>query len=82
MPDKYFIDTNLWIYFYLDSERREDKRKQQQVFEVLQQPNVFYVSTQVLNELSAVLCRKYAVSPDKIRNYIREILSVAEARMY
>jgi len=78
MPDKCFIDTNVWVYLYLNSPRLEDNHKQQRAISLLQESGIRQISTQVLNEASAVLYRKYAISPDEISQYINRILQIAE----
>jgi predicted nucleic acid-binding protein len=78
MPDKCFLDTNVWVYLYLDSPRLEDNRKQQRAIGLLQESGIRQISTQVLNEASAVLYRKYAIFPDEISQYINRILQIAE----
>ena len=57
MNDKFFIDTNILIYFYTKTEK--DKLE---VLEKLLGKVDLVVSTQVLNELSNVLLKKFNLS--------------------
>lgn len=81
MQDRAFIDTNLWIYLFLRGENWEDQQKRKVTKEVLRTLEDLIVSTQVLNELSNVLLKKYGVDHSKVVAYIRRIIHIAEVKM-
>jgi len=58
MSDKYFFDTNLWIYLC----SADDPAKKLILENILLNSPDIYVSTQVYNELSHVLHKKFNVS--------------------
>lgn len=68
MPDNAFLDTNILIYIY--SKDESEKRNQAQRFS--KQADV-WISTQVLNELSNVLHKKFSVPYLKILNVMDEL---------
>lgn len=63
-----FIDTNILIYLYTSTE--DSKRLRAASLLLDHDP---YISTQVLNELTSVLIRKYNFSWETIRNVFDEI---------
>jgi len=68
--DKAFLDTNLFIYLYSDTDLIKKER-------VVQVANKFerFISTQVLNEFCCVCLRKLKLPVDLIRNAVNEITS-------
>ncbi len=68
MSDKFFIDTNILVYFYTKTE----KTKLNILEKLLNQADLV-VSTQVLNELSNVLLKKFNLSADEITMLIQEV---------
>ncbi len=67
MNDKVFIDTNVLIYLYSDSERDKQGIARKLVFET----NLdISISTQVLGEFSNILYRKYGYSLDIIKEAV------------
>ncbi|MBT9096527.1 PIN domain-containing protein [Methylovulum psychrotolerans] len=73
---KVFLDTNLWVYLFLNSEKESDKDKQAQVKQLLLEHPSIVASTQVLNETSNTLLRKYRIEADIIENYIKQIVGL------
>ena len=65
---KAFLDTNLFIYLYSDS----DTSKKEQVIKSINQYERF-VSTQVLNEFCSVCIRKLRLPIASIRDALKEI---------
>jgi predicted nucleic acid-binding protein len=68
MNDKFFIDTNILIYFYTKTEKEK--------FDILERllgKVDLVVSTQVLNELSNVLLKKFNLSIDEISALLQEV---------
>jgi predicted nucleic acid-binding protein len=68
MSDKFFIDTNILVYFYTKTELTKLN-----VLEKLLDKADLVVSTQVLNELSNVLFKKFNLSTDEITILLQEI---------
>ena len=68
---KAFIDTNLLVYLYSDSEISKRSR-------VIQEINQYerFVSTQVLNEFCNVCIRKLKLPIDAIQNAVEEIKTI------
>jgi len=65
-----FIDTNIWLYAFSDS---QDKRKTQQAKTLIQQTPQIALSTQVINEVSLNLRRKFQANEQDIRKLIRSL---------
>lgn len=66
-----FIDTNIWVYAFLESER--DSRKQTTALELLKNiapARRIVVSAQVINEFHWILSRKYKISDEQIRDKV------------
>lgn len=68
MRDRAFVDTNVFIYLYSNDEP-EKRDKSLQVFEDYQ----CVTSTQVLNEISNVMLKKFKIGPEQIILVIQEI---------
>ena len=71
-----FLDSNLWIYLFLNSENEQDKLKQIKVKQLLLDYSLVVCSAQVLNEVSNTLFRKYHIEVEIIESYIESILDV------
>lgn len=54
MSDRVFLDTNILIYFYSEDELEKRKKVKQ-----LLKANKVVISTQIMNEFSNVMLRKY-----------------------
>lgn len=68
MKDKAFIDSNLIIYLYsIDQKEKSDK-----VNEIILNRDAF-ISTQVLNEISSVMFKKFDKTAKEIKNIIIEL---------
>lgn len=68
MPDSVFIDTNVLVYLY--SETEPDKLKIAK--QCIEHKNI-WISTQVLNELSNVLYRKFKIPYLDILKVMQEL---------
>lgn len=68
MKDKCFVDTNALIYCYSDTE----PYKKQRAIDVSKGENVF-ISTQVLNEFTNVLAKKFKLGWDVVEKSLDEI---------
>ncbi len=62
------MDTNVLVYLYSENEPAKSKKARQ----CLEHENI-WISTQVLNELSNVLCRKFKISYLDILNVMQEL---------
>lgn len=69
MNDKIFFDTNLLIYLYSEDE----PEKQSKLLNVVKSHENRWISTQVLNELSNTLRRKFKLEYGEIQNIFSEI---------
>jgi predicted nucleic acid-binding protein len=82
MKSKIFIDSNIWIYAFLESEK--ERTKQQHILSLLENlssVDTVFVSVQVINEFHWILSRKYriddAIIKTKVTKGIAAIASIA-----
>ena len=71
MKSDCFIDTNIWVYAFLESENTTGK--QQIALELLRNippTTILFVSVQVINEFHWTLFRKYKLPDDQIRDKV------------
>jgi predicted nucleic acid-binding protein len=71
MKDKIFVDTNVWVYLYLN----DDDEKFKIAEEYLSKNNydvVFIITWQIINEVSNTLLR-YKYTELEIRKYIEQL---------
>jgi len=68
---KAFLDTNLFVYLYSDT----DEGKREKVIQTINKYERF-ISTQVLNEFCSVCIRKLKIPIRSVREAIAEITSV------
>jgi predicted nucleic acid-binding protein len=69
-PVPVFIDTNIWIYALSDG---QDTLKTQRARALLRRERHIVVSTQVINEITNTLLRKFNVAEDIIRRLIHTV---------
>ena len=69
MPDKVFIDSNIWLYALIQSQNDHEKRLKAK--SCIVEANDIIVSTQVVNEVCINLMRK----ANKDNTYIKHFLS-------
>ena len=69
-PSLVFIDTNIWLYAFSTS---QDKLKSQQAKMLLRRTPQIALSTQVVNEISVNLLRKFQAEERDIRKLIRSL---------
>jgi len=69
-PSLAFIDTNIWLYAFSTS---QDKLKSQQAKILLRRTPRIALSTQVVNEVSVNLLRKFQADERDIRKLIRSL---------
>ena len=69
MTGKYFLDTNFLIYCFSNSEP-EKRAKCLKILQKGKEKAYFVISTQVIKEFSAVMIRKFKVSPLEVKSII------------
>ena len=70
MPDKVFLDTNILIYVFSEDERI----KQSKAVDIIEGLSGFcIISTQVINEFSNILLKKFKLTPGSVENAVLEI---------
>ncbi len=72
MKDKIFIDTNVLIYLYSEDETA----KQNTAFELLNKYDNLIISSQVINEVSNVLFKKFKLTSKEVKSVLTEIDNV------
>lgn len=68
MSDSIFLDTNILVYAYSDTEPQK-----QTIARKLVSENISFISTQVLQELSNTLSRKFKKSWPEITGAVEEV---------
>ena len=68
-PTRYFIDTNIWLYAFIESKEKEKTVKAKQVIDSRE----IVISTQVINELSVNLLRKADFAEEQLRELITDL---------
>ncbi|MEZ5673203.1 MAG: PIN domain-containing protein [Thiotrichaceae bacterium] len=67
MSKLYFVDSNIWLYAAITGNEKSESAR------VLIESKSIVISTQVINEVSFNLLRKYRYSEDEVETFIREI---------
>jgi predicted nucleic acid-binding protein len=66
-----FIDSNIWIYAFLDSDKEHDKqRKALTLLEEIPADSMVTCSVQVVNEFHWILSRKYCINENTIKTKV------------
>ena len=73
MQDKIFLDTNIIIYCYSNSEIE----KQIICRELFEKYNELNISKQVINEITNILFKKFKLSSFDIKNTVEQISNIA-----
>lgn len=73
MTDRVFLDTNLLIYYY-----SEDEGEKGLMVRNLILSKEVVISTQIINEFSYIMLRKFKKKPDLIRAIIEEWRNIFE----
>lgn len=73
MQDRFFWDSNLWIYLAVQSNTPDDIAKQNTLNNLLLSPPILISSAQVLNEVANVLMRKYKYSQADTHDFLTKI---------
>jgi predicted nucleic acid-binding protein len=76
MSDKYFLDTNVFVYCFDRSDRRKQERADRLVSEAVAD-QLGVISTQVVQEFSNVALRKFRtpMTPAECRIYLEAVLT-------
>ena len=74
MSDRAFFDTNIFIYLYADKEHR----KQTISREILNSAGTCVTSTQILNEISNVMIKKWRMLSDAVKTVQEDIRRISE----
>ncbi len=79
MSDRVFIDSNLWIYSFVEAEEEQEKRRIViALLEELSQQSDIIISIQVVNETHWTLQRRYNVEEGQIRERIEGMIAISE----
>jgi predicted nucleic acid-binding protein len=78
MPDKYFWDTNLWVYLNTKSQNASDENKRKKLTASLLSIPKIVISVQVLNELANVLMKKYGHPESDTKTRLSQICNQTE----
>jgi len=73
-PATCFIDSNIWLYAFIETPDKENKRKRRIASKTIQQ-NDLIVSVQVINEICVNLLKKTDLSEEEIRALILSFYS-------
>jgi predicted nucleic acid-binding protein len=73
MSDKAFVDSNIILYAY--SEDEQDKAQIANTV-LLDNPHPLIISTQVINEVTSILLRKYKMKAAAVQGVIHELNQV------
>ena len=74
MQDKYFWDSNLWVYLFIQSADPQDINKKRKLQSIIAQGIDIVVSVQVLNETANVLMRTYGYDETQTKIFIQSII--------
>lgn len=70
MSDKVFVDTNIWLYAFMEDESEKHKI----AFSIISNPNIL-LSTQAINEICINLINKTDYSEEDIAELVNNIYS-------
>ncbi len=77
MKDRYFIDTNIWVYAHL---KEVGNNKHDRVLSLLERLPILVSSTQILSEYYSVMLKK-KVEDVYIQDNIEVIIDIAEIQL-
>ncbi|WP_456392832.1 putative toxin-antitoxin system toxin component, PIN family [Persephonella sp.] len=75
MKDKIFIDTNIWLYAFMEQDYQKSHMARKIIDEAVEQ---VCLSTQVLNEICVNLLKKADYSEEEIKSLIKNMSDVYE----
>ncbi|MBA3920337.1 MAG: PIN domain-containing protein [Nostocaceae cyanobacterium] len=69
-----FVDSNVWLYILMVDPINKDneRRKRSLAIDLINNTNIV-VSTQVINEVCSVLCRKASFTEEQIKRVIQSL---------
>jgi len=75
MPDRYFLDTNIFLYSILEPKNDEETRKGNITLAIIESQNInIIISAQVINEISNCLFKKTKLAGDRVSEILAEIV--------
>lgn len=75
MPDRYFLDTNIFLYSILEPTNDEERRKESIALAIIESQNIdIFISAQVINEISNCLFKKTKLAGDRVSEILAEIV--------
>jgi len=75
MPDRYFLDTNIFLYSILEPKNDEERRKGNIALAIIESQNIdIIISAQVINEISNCLFKKTKLAGDRVSEILAEIV--------
>ena len=78
MSGRAFFDTNIFIYLYAEKERE----KQTVCKDAINKADECITSTQILNEISNVLIKKWQMPVDTVKTIHRDIKQISDEVVY
>jgi len=76
MKDKFFVDSNVWIYLFASDEASKNEQARKFIADNTANGNIFAISYQVINEICFVLKRKKQFDESKIQFVIETLLDL------
>ncbi len=70
MPDKVFVDTNIWLYALIQSDDARGDNRHQQASDFLCQLNRPVINSQVIRETCANLIKKVKMPEDSVQRLL------------
>lgn len=79
MKDKYFFDSNIFIYSVLESDNEKDLQKKEIALSLIEKEDIqVIISSQVLNEVSNILLKKSRFTQEQIIDTLEWMMETLE----
>lgn len=79
MKERYFLDTNIFLYSILDPKNESEKEKEKISLSAIENEEInLIISSQVINELANCLFKKSSLTGQRIIEIIAKILELVE----
>lgn len=79
MKDKYFFDSNIFIYSIKEYDNEEDKLKKEIALSLIEKEDIeVIISSQVLNEVSNILLKKSRFTQEQIIDTLEWMMETLE----
>jgi predicted nucleic acid-binding protein len=79
MTERYFLDTNIFLYSILDPKNESEKEKEKISISAIENEEInLIISSQVINELANCLFKKSSLNGQRIIEIIAKILEVVD----